>query len=156
MSVELAFLQAAVELAERSVAEGGGPFGAVVVRDGEIVGRGCNRVTLDNDPSAHAEIQAIRDACGRLQRYSLEGCQLYVSCAPCTMCLSAVYWARLDAVFYAATREAAAEAGFDDLFIAEELARTPENRQLPVRRVAVETAGRPFELWMSKPDRVEY
>ncbi|SCZ49275.1 nucleoside deaminase [Thiohalomonas denitrificans] len=156
MEPDRSFLETAVRLAERSVEEGGGPFGALVVRDGQIIGNGTNCVTLDNDPTAHAEVRAIRDACRNLGDYSLAGCTLYVSCAPCPMCLSAAYWARLDAIFFAAPREAAAEAGFDDLFIADELARTPEERQLPSQQVDIPGAERPFALWSAKPDRAEY
>ncbi len=156
MEPDLSFLETALQLAEKSVEEGGGPFGAVIVRDGRIVGEGNNRVTLDNDPTAHAEVRAIRDACRNLGDFSLEGCTLYVSCAPCPMCLSAAYWSRLDAIFFAAPREAAAEAGFDDLFIAEELARTPEQRQLPARQVEIRGVERPFDLWLKKPNRTAY
>ncbi|WP_303901157.1 nucleoside deaminase [Thiohalomonas denitrificans] len=156
MEPDISFLETVLWLAEESVEQGGGPFGAVVVRDGHIIGKGNNRVTLDNDPTAHAEVNAIREACRTLGDFSLVGCVLYVSCAPCPMCLSAAYWARLDAIFFAAMGEAAAEAGFDDLFIAEELARSPEERQLPAHRVDISGAERPFALWSAKPDRAEY
>lgn len=150
------YLRLALELAEQSVAEGGGPFGAVIVKDGEVVGQGSNRVTLHHDPTAHAEVQAIRDACRRVGDFQLHGCELYVSCAPCPMCLSAAYWARLERVWFAASREAAAEAGFDDQYVAEQLALVPERRDLPAQQLPVEGADQPFLAWRSKPDRVDY
>lgn len=150
------FMREAIALAERSVAEGGGPFGAVVVRGGEIIGRGHNRVTLDNDPTAHAEVQAIRDACATLGDYRLEGCSLYVSCMPCPMCFSAVYWARLERVYYAATAADAASIGFDDVYIAEELARPLTERHLSVVQLMRSEALSAFAHWREKPDRIDY
>lgn len=156
MGVRNDFLQMALEMAEQSVAEGGGPFAALVVRDGKVVGRGANRVTLHNDPTAHAEIQAIRDACRNLGDYRLNGCELYVSCAPCPMCLSAAYWAHLDAVWYAATAEAAAEAGFDDRYIAEQLRVEERLRDLPAHRIEIDGETGPFRAWRDKADKLEY
>ncbi len=150
------FLKQAIQLAEASVASGGGPFGALVVKDGVIIGRGNNRVTLDNDPTAHAEVQAIRDACRRLGDYQLSGCELYVSCAPCPMCLSAAYWARLDAVWFVASREQAAAAGFDDQYIGDQLALEPAGRDLPAVQVSLSEAEAPFKAWLAKGDRREY
>jgi guanine deaminase len=156
MQAEERFMREALELALASVERGGGPFGAVVVLGGKVVGRGHNRVTLDNDPTAHAEVVAIRDACRNLATFRLDGCMLYVSCEPCPMCLSAAYWARLDGVYYAATREQAAEAGFDDLFIAEELRRPPGERALPLMPFFTEAGDGPFRSWRDNPARTAY
>ena len=150
------FLLEAIRLADESVANGGGPFAAVVVREGEIVGRGNNRVTLNHDPTAHAEVQAIRDACRNLGDFQLRGCELYVNCEPCPMCLAAAYWARLDAVYYAASAADAAEAGFDDVLIRNELVLEPEQRQLPMRQAVREQALETFRRWQQLEDRVEY
>lgn len=152
-----AFLSEAVRLASASVARGrGGPFGAIVVRGGEIVGRGANEVTSAHDPTAHAEIVAIRDACRRLETFDLSGCVLYASCEPCPMCLGAIYWARLDHVFFAATREDAARAGFDDAHIYHEVARPLSERTLPITRLTRPDALAPFAAWAEMADRVDY
>ena len=150
------FLREAIRLANESIANGGGPFGAVVVRDGEIVGRGNNRVTLDNDPTAHAEVRAIRDACRNLGDFQLSGCELYVNCEPCPMCLSAAYWARLDALWYAADAADAAGAGFDDVFIREELQLAPAERRLPMRQALRDEALETFQRWQALEDKIEY
>jgi len=150
------FLSEAVRLATESVAAGGGPFGAVVVRDGEIIARGMNRVTLDSDPTAHAEIAAVRRACERLVSFQLEGCDVYASTEPCPMCMGALYWARPRRVFYASGREDAAAAGFDDQFIYDELVRPVEARELETRRVGVEGAGEEFRAWVDRADCREY
>lgn len=150
------FLFEAIELARYSVGHGGGPFGAVIVYDGEVVGRGHNRVTLDNDPTAHAEVGAIRDACRALGRFELSGATLYVSCEPCPMCMAAAYWARLDAIVYSARAVDAARAGFDDTFIAGQLALPRAERQLPTRRVELPEAQAVFRLWLDKADRIDY
>jgi len=150
------FLEEAVHLATASVGAGGGPFGAVVVRDGEIIARGMNRVTPDSDPTAHAEIVAVRKACERLASFQLEGCDVYASTEPCPMCMGALYWARPRRVFYASGREDAAAAGFDDQFIYDELVRPAGARDLETRRLAVESAGREFEAWAARTDRQEY
>jgi guanine deaminase len=134
----------------------GGPFAALVVKSGEILGSGINRVTSSCDPTAHAEIVAIREACRRLKGFQLSGCDLYTSCEPCPMCLGAIYWARLDRIFYAAGRDAAAAAGFDDSHIYDQLKLVPELRQIPMIPIACEDAQRPFEEWLRKPDRVAY
>jgi tRNA(Arg) A34 adenosine deaminase TadA len=146
----------AIQTAVESVDSGGGPFGAVVVKNGRVVARAGNRVTLDNDPTAHAEIVAIRSACEVLGSFQLEGCELYCSSEPCPMCLGAVYWARPDAVYYANGREVALAAGFDDDHIYEEMLRPPEQRRLPLDRIEVEGADEPFRRWGEKRDRVEY
>jgi guanine deaminase len=136
--------------------DAGGPFGAVVVRGDEILARAHNQVVATNDPTAHAEIGAIRAACAVLNSFQLEGCELYASCEPCPMCLGAIYWARPRAVFFSATRQDAADAGFDDAFVYDEIALPPGARTLPMRRVAHPEAGAPFVAWAAKPDRVEY
>lgn len=154
--MEERFLREAIALAEASIDEGGGPFGAVVVRKGEIIGRGNNRVTVGNDPTAHAEILAIRDACSNIGDFQLSGSELYVNCEPCPMCLSAAYWARLDAVYYAATSEDAAEAGFDDVLIRQELLLAPELRRLPLQQALQEKAQLTFRRWSAMADKQEY
>ncbi len=151
------FLAKAIELATRNVAHhGGGPFGALVVRRGEIVGRGVNRVTPTNDPTAHAEVVAIRGACRRLRTFQLTGCVVYASAEPCPMCLGAIYWARPKRVVYAATREDAARAGFDDAFLYGELARAPTRRRIPFVRLDVPEALAPFRAWRADPGRTRY
>lgn len=150
------FLREAIRLADESIANGGGPFGAVIVRDGEIVGRGNNRVTLNNDPTAHAEVQAIRDACANVGDFQLTGCQLYVNCEPCPMCLSAAYWARLDGVYYAASAEDAAKVGFDDVLIRQELRLEPVQRQMPMIQALREDAQPTFERWSVLENKIDY
>jgi guanine deaminase len=151
------FLRLAVEQALQGARGGhGGPFGAVVVRKGRLLATGYNEVTSRNDPTAHAEIQALRAACAALKTFQLDGCDVYASCEPCPMCLGALYWARPRAVYYAATRADAAAAGFDDAFLYDELARTPGERRLAMARVDLEEAGHPFELWRTLPFRTPY
>lgn len=150
------FLTAAVEAAVRNVAEGGGPFAAVVVRDGRVVGSGSNRVTRDNDPTAHAEVVAIRDACRRLGAFSLAGACLYSSCEPCPLCLAAALWARLDRVVYAANRADAARAGFDDAEFDDLLARDRSTWSMPVVELRVPGAAAPMDAWLACTARVEY
>lgn len=151
------FLRIAIELAVENVRSGrGGPFGAVVVKDGEIIGRGTNTVTAENDPTAHAEINAIRDACRNLGEHQLHDCIVYSSCEPCPMCLGAIYWARPERVVYSGTRGHAAGAGFDDAFIYEELGADPGKRRIPVIHFPLEAASEPFRLWLSDSDRHEY
>jgi guanine deaminase len=146
------FMARAIDLARASVASDGGPFGAVVVRDGEIVGEGCNRVRVINDPTAHAEVQAIRDACVALGTHSLAGCALYTSCWPCPMCFAAARWARLDAIFYAATEEQAADGGFDDGTIRRELCRG----SVPMVRILPERSEEPFDAWRAQEEPQRY
>jgi tRNA(Arg) A34 adenosine deaminase TadA len=151
------FLREAIALALESVRDGtGGPFGAVVVRDGVIVGRGANRVTSANDPTAHAEVEAIRHACRHLNTFSLQGCELYASCEPCPMCLAAIYWARIDRVYYACTRADAAAAGFDDALIYEEVALPPAGRRLPMIQLMHAEAQAALDAWKAKPDKIPY
>ena len=150
-------MQAAIELAIEGVAAGrGGPFGAVIVRSGQIVGRGANLVTSTNDPTAHAEIVAIRDACHRLRTFQLDQCDLYTSCEPCPMCLAAVYWARLKRVYFANTRKDAAKIDFDDDLIYREVRRQPSRRKLPMKQLLREEALKAFAEWRSKPDKTPY
>lgn len=134
----------------------GGPFGAVVVKDGQIVGRGNNRVTSSNDPTAHAEVEAIRDACRNLNTFQLDGCVLYTSCEPCPMCLGAIYWARPDKVYYANTRQDAADIGFDDNMIYEELNVPMNGRRIPFEQIGREFALDVFRKWTEKTNKVQY
>lgn len=152
-----AFLHEAIRLSiEKSQAGEGGPFGAVIVRNDEIVGRGWNRVTSAKDPTAHAEMVAIRDACKNLDTFSLAGCHLYTSCEPCPMCLAAIYWSRLDRVYYAATRHDAAAAGFDDRRIYEELAMDMDRRSLPMTQDLHDEACQALRDWLKNPHRTPY
>jgi len=151
-----AFMRRAIDLARQSVDAGGGPFGAVVVRDGRVIAEGTNAVTSRNDPTAHAEIVAIRAACARLGRFSLAGCEIYSSGEPCPMCLGAIYWARLDRVFYAADRTDAARIGFDDAAIYDEIALPAEERRIPMRRLLTEEAQAVLDAWRDKPDKTPY
>jgi tRNA(Arg) A34 adenosine deaminase TadA len=151
------FMQRAIALAVQNVQSGaGGPFGAVVLKDGRIVAEGVNRVTQTNDPSAHAEVVAIREACRALGTFQLHGCEIYTSCEPCPMCLGAIYWARPDRVFFAATAADAAAAGFDDGFIYEELRREPARRKIPMTPIMREEALAAFRAWSEQPGRIEY
>ena len=134
----------------------GGPFGAVLVKAGRIVGRGCNEVTSSNDPTAHAEIVAIRDACRRLKTFRLDGCDLYTSCEPCPMCLSAIYWARLRRVYYGNTRKDAARIAFDDDFIYREVALPIRKRKLVMKQLLREEALKAFVQWEAKADKIRY
>ena len=149
-------MRKAIELSVRNVSEGGGPFGAVVAKDGEIIATGVNRVTAEHDPTAHAEVNAIRAAARKLGTFDLSGCEIYTSCEPCPMCLGAVYWARLDRMFYGNDKHDAAAAGFDDAFIYEELELKPEERRLESLRLLPREAVKAFEIWKSKEDKVKY
>ena len=151
------YLREAIRLSKEKMEAGeGGPFGAVIVKDDEIVGRGWNRVVTANDPTAHAEVMAIREACSKLETFSLAGCEIYASCEPCPMCLSAIYWARLDALYFAATRNDAADAGFDDALLYEEIALDWKLRKLNAEQHLHEEAQEVFSLWKNKPDRIDY
>lgn len=152
----LTMMRRALSLACASVASGGGPFGAVVVRDGQVIGEGVNRVTVWNDPTAHAEIVAVRTTCAALSRFDLRGCEIYSSCEPCPMCLGALHWARVDKIFYAATRHDAARVGFDDAVLYDEFALPIEARITPIRRMLPEEAAEPFEEWLRHAQRVTY
>lgn len=151
------FINEAVELSRNGMnGNEGGPFGAIVVKDGKIVGKGNNQVTSSNDPTAHAEVVAIRDACKNLNSFQLDDCVLYTSCEPCPMCLGAIYWARPYKVFYANTREDAAAIGFDDNFIYEEIKVSMDDRKIPFEQIGREEALRVFEEWQNKMDKLEY
>jgi guanine deaminase len=151
------FLSQAAALAEENMLKGlGGPFGALVVKEGRVVGRGFNQVTSLNDPTAHAEVQAIRDACKNLSSFQLDDCEIYTSCEPCPMCLGALYWARPKAIYFASTRKDAADAGFDDDLIYREIVLPVEKRSIPTKGYPYEGHLRVFELWKTKQDRVEY
>jgi guanine deaminase len=151
------FMREAVRLSREKMRRGdGGPFGAVVVRDGKIVGRGWNRVTSTNDPTAHAEVTAIRDACKKLKSFQLDDCELYASCEPCPMCLAAIYWARFKNVFYANTRKDAARIGFDDDLIYREMGKPIARRKIPMKQFLRGEALEVFAEWENKPDKVRY
>lgn len=151
------FLRRAIELATENVVEGrGGPFGAVVVREGEIVGEGANSVTATNDPTAHAEVNAIRAAAQALGTFTLAGCELYTSCEPCPMCLAAAYWAHVDAIYYGASAEDAARAGFDDAFLYGEIRKSRELRKIPAMRLLGDEAQASFDEWMAETNKIEY
>lgn len=150
------FMRKAIELSIENVKNGGGPFGAVIARDGEIVGTGTNRVTPDCDPTAHAEVNAIRAAASRLGTFDLSGCEIYSSCEPCPMCLGAIYWAHLDRLYYGNDKQDAAGIGFDDAFIYRELDLKPEDRSLKSERLLSDEAAAAFREWAAKPDKVEY
>lgn len=151
------FMQRAIEIAERGMDQNeGGPFGCVVVQNNAIIAEGNNSVTLNNDPTAHAEIVAIRNACDHLGTFQLTGCDVYTSCEPCPMCLGAIYWARPDHIYYAATRHDAAEAGFDDSFIYDEITVPDNERSIPTKPIGRKNALKLFERWKSKEDKTVY
>jgi tRNA(Arg) A34 adenosine deaminase TadA len=151
------FMRRAIELAQKGIdAEQGGPFGAIVVKDGAIVGEGCNRVTSTNDPTAHAEVVAIREACRNLNSFQLEGCTIYTSCEPCPMCLGAIYWARPAKMYFACNREDAAAVGFDDDFIYDEIALPIEDRHIASINFLREEGLKVFENWANKAEKTEY
>lgn len=157
MPAEPRFMELAIALATENVQTGaGGPFGAVIVKDGEVVATGANCVTARNDPTAHAEVTAIRNACKALGSFQLEGCEIYTSCEPCPMCLGAIYWARPAAVYFANTHLDAADAGFDDSFIYQEIALPPEKRSVPMIRMLVPHARDHFEAWKKSQARIKY
>lgn len=152
-----AFMTEAVRLARETMRAGhGGPFGAVIVRAGEIVGRGANQVLATHDPTAHAEVQAIRDASGRLGQFHLKGCEIYTSCEPCPMCLAAIYWAQLDRIYYALSRRDAAAMGFSDEFLYTELAKDLSQRLIPIQQTPDPGARAALEEWNQKTDRTLY
>ncbi len=151
------FMSRALELAAANAVSGnGGPFGAVIVRDDEILAEGVNLVTSTNDPTAHAEVVAIRRACAIIGQFQLTGCELYTSCEPCPMCLGAIYWARPAGIYYAATHKDAAAAGFDDSFIYQQTRMKPQERAIPMLRLLAELADKPFRAWCENQNRVPY
>ena len=149
-------MRRAIALSEVSVKNGGGPFGAIIARNGEIIAEASNKVTIDCDPTAHAEVSAIRLASKRLDTFDLSGCEIYTSCEPCPMCLGAIYWAHLDRIYYANNRSDAAAIGFDDDFIYKELELKLEDRSTPIINMMREEAMRAFSMWQEKDDKTEY
>ena len=157
MTREEKFMEEAIELSRKGIdGNEGGPFGCVIVKNDEIVGRGYNQVTSSNDPTAHAEVVAIRDACKRLETFQLDDCEIYTSCEPCPMCMGAIYWARPKAVYYANNRADAANIGFDDSLIYDELTCELHLRKIPIVPLGRQAALRVFEEWKHKADRVDY
>ena len=150
------FMREAIELSVKNIDNDGGPFGAVVVKDGEVVARGVNRVTASIDPTAHAEVSAIREAAKKLGTFDLSGCEIYSSCEPCPMCLSAIYWAGIRKIYFANTREDAKRIGFDDSFIYDQIPLAPSRRTVPSEEMMRAEALQAFRLWERKEDKVEY
>ena len=150
------YMRLAIEKSIESVENGGGPFGAVIVKDGEVVAVASNSVTIDNDPTAHAEVNAIRQACRKLGTFDLSGCEIYASCEPCPMCLASIYWARIDKLFYANTKSDADKIGFSDSFIYEEFAKPESERSIKVVSMLRDEALEAFKKWEAKTDKTEY
>lgn len=150
------FMERAIRLSRESVERGGGPFGAVIVRGGKVIAEGSNNVTVGCDPTAHAEVTAIRNAAQNLKNFDLSGCEIYTSCEPCPMCLGAIYWARLEKIYYAGDRQDAKEAGFDDSFIYDEIPLAPDQRSIRMERLLGDEARDVFDGWIAKADKVEY
>ncbi len=149
-------MRQAINLSIENVRNGGGPFGAVIAKDGEIVASGVNRVTANVDPTAHAEVSAIREACTKLGTFNLEGCVIYTSCEPCPMCLGAIYWARISQMYYGNNKTDAKEIGFDDSFIYDEIALSPLNRKLASEALLSKEALQAFKLWNETENKTEY
>jgi len=150
------YLQKAIELAKKNIESGGGPFGAVIVKDGIIIAEEANRVTPDNDPTAHAEILAIRSAASKLKSWDLSGCELYTSCEPCPMCLGAVYWAHIDKVYFSASHDDARDAGFDDADMYNEMQKNPSERKISMVSALEEKGKNVFAKWKEKENKIEY
>jgi len=150
------FMKRAIELSIEGVNKGGGPFGSVIIKGNKIVAEGSNKVVPNKDPTAHGEIVAIREACKKLNNFNLKGCELYSTCEPCPMCLSAIYWARIDKIYYANTREDAKKIDFDDSLIYSEFIKSIEKRKIPMVQIMREEALKVFELWDKKIDKVKY
>ena len=150
------FILKAIELSIKSAETTGGPFGCIIVKDNKIVSEGFNKVTLTNDPTAHGEIVAIREACNKLNTFKLSGCELYSSCEPCPMCLSAIYWSRIDKIFYANTRDDAKNIDFDDSFIYSEINKKIEDRKLQMIQMHRDEALKAFKIWDEKVDKIKY
>lgn len=149
-------MREAIRLSEENVINGGGPFGAVIARDGEIIATGVNRVTANHDPTAHAEVSAIREACRKLGTFDLNGCVIYTTCEPCPMCLGAIYWAHLDKIYFGNNKTDAKNIGFDDSFIYAELELARDKRKLPSEILLNDEAIKAFQMWESKDDKIEY
>ena len=150
------FMKRAIELSENSANGTGGPFGSVIVKDEKIIAEASNEVTFTNDPTAHAEIVAIRKACKNLNTFNLSGCDIYTSCEPCPMCLSAIYWSHINNIYYANTREDAKKINFDDSMIYSEFSKKIEDRKIPIKQMLREEALKAFEIWDKKKDKIEY
>ena len=150
------FMTRAIELSLASVRSNGGPFGCVIVKNNEIIAEGSNKVTIINDPTAHAEIVTIRKACKALNNFNLEGTEMYTSCEPCPMCLSAIYWSHIDKIYYGNTRLDAAKIGFDDNYIYNELSKKKSQRKIPMQQINQEDAIKVFKEWELKPDKIKY
>jgi len=150
------FMLRAIELSISSANGTGGPFGCVIVKDDKIIAEGSNKVTFSNDPTAHAEIVAIREACKKLNTFNLSSCDLYASCEPCPMCLSAIYWSHVDNIFYANTREDAKKKNFDDSLIYSEISKKNEDRKIPIKQILRDEALKAIEIWDKKTDKIEY
>ena len=150
------FMQRAIELSIESINRGGGPFGSVIVNDEKIISEGMNRVTVDNDPTSHGEIVAIRNACKKLNTFNLSNCSLYSSCEPCPMCMSAIYWSRIGKVYYANTRDDAKKINFDDSLIYSEIPKKNEDKKIPIKQMMRNEALKAFDLWDKKTDKIEY
>ena len=150
------FMKRAIQLSIESVNKGGGPFGCIIVKDEKIVSEGSNKVTSTNDPTAHGEIVAIREACKKINNFNLNGCELYSTCEPCPMCLSAIYWARIDEIYYANTRDDARKIDFDDSLIYLELQKNIDKRKIPMTQMMRDEALEAFVLWDKKTDKVKY
>ena len=156
MKDNIRFMAKAIELSISSSNTIGGPFGSVVVKDNEIISEGSNKVTSSNDPTAHAEVVAIREACKKLNTFDLSGCEIYTSCEPCPMCLSAIYWSRLDKIYYANTREDAKNIDFDDSFIYSEIPKKIDERKIKMIQMLRDDALKAFEIWDKKIDKIKY
>ena len=156
MSGNSKFMLKAIELSIQSAKSKGGPFGCVIVKDDQIIAEGNNQVTANNDPTAHAEIVAIRNACKKLDNFFLKGCDLYTSCEPCPMCLSAIYWSHVDNIFYANTRTDAANIDFDDSFIYSEISKNIDERKISMKQMNRDEALKAFKIWKTKEDKIKY
>ena len=150
------FMLRAIELSINSANNDGGPFGCVIVKNNKIISEGSNKVTLTNDPTAHAEVVSIREACKKLKTFNLTGCDLYSSCEPCPMCLSAIYWSHIDNIFYANTRDDAKKINFDDSLIYSEFSKKIEDRKIPIKQMLRDEALQAFKIWSKKIDKIEY
>ena len=156
MSKQNPFMIRAIELSIESAKTKGGPFGCVIVKNNKIIAEGSNKVTLNNDPTAHGEIVAIRTACSKLNTFNLSDCDLYSSCEPCPMCLSAIYWSHIDNIYYANTRDDAKKINFDDSMIYSEFSKKIEDRKIPIKQILREEALKAFDIWDKKTDKIEY
>ena len=150
------FMQKAIELSIKNINNNGGPFGCVIVKNNKIISEGVNSVTQNNDPTAHAEIVAIRNACTKLNTFDLSGCEMYTSCEPCPMCLSAIYWSHIDIVYYGNSRENAAEIEFDDKFIYDEMKKDIDERKIPLKQILKDEAIKAFNLWTQTENKTKY